>query len=341
MPKNYDYLHRTTANGGGEITQAKPLHVLFQGYDGAVPVPVKVDSVGRLILASDVQVEVGDVTIDVGTVLQGAKDASAEPWDMSLSPSSYLDTTHQNVATANGNGTAATVDGYASIRFQVTGTFSATVNFEGTLDGNNWQPLPVLNGLGVMVTSTTSPGIYRADIAGLKQVRARVSGFSSGGVTVISRAVPTPLPILQTVKGDVEATLKGSGEQVAYERALRTTSNQKSLFAPTWARGLQATLTVHGVTGTFAAGEGVSLWVRLLPRSLVQLTNTRQTAAGEIKQVWYPGVSNEGLTPGLANSELKVTGIPPLPGVNLAISITGTFEEGEGIDCELIYQWIM
>lgn len=47
---------------------------------GDFDLPVKTDEQGRLILASDVIVDVGDISI--GTVLQGAKDETAEPWDV-------------------------------------------------------------------------------------------------------------------------------------------------------------------------------------------------------------------------------------------------------------------
>src|SRR5690606_584845 len=74
-----------------------------------------------------------------------------------LSGSNVLLTTHQSAATANGNGTAATVTGYSAIRFRVSGTFSATVNFEASMDGSAWDPLPVVNvATGERITSTTA-----------------------------------------------------------------------------------------------------------------------------------------------------------------------------------------
>jgi len=58
----------------------------------------------------------------------------------------------------------------------------------------------VLNESGQMVTTANAEGIYRADIAGLHQVRARISGYASGSVTVRSRALPLALPVLQSVQ---------------------------------------------------------------------------------------------------------------------------------------------
>lgn len=56
--------------------------ILIMGTDGSnpVPIPVRVDAQGRLILASEVNVDVGDITI--GTVEQGDGDPSAVPWNV-------------------------------------------------------------------------------------------------------------------------------------------------------------------------------------------------------------------------------------------------------------------
>jgi len=108
-------------------------------------------------------------------------------------------TIHQNKAKANGNGVAGTVDGCGSATFQVTGTFSATVAFEGSVDGVKYAPLVVIDPNGARVTSTKSPGLYKADIAGLVSVRTPVSGYVSGEVTVTSRAMPGVRAVEQSV----------------------------------------------------------------------------------------------------------------------------------------------
>ncbi len=54
--------------------------VVIKGKDGENEIPVKVDNEGRLVLASDVNVETGD--INVGTVEQGGIGEGAEPWEV-------------------------------------------------------------------------------------------------------------------------------------------------------------------------------------------------------------------------------------------------------------------
>ena len=99
-------------------------------------------------------------------------------------------TTLQSAAGATGNGTVFQVDGCRSAMFQVSGTFVGTVTFEATVDGTNW----VTYALGdisstsrVHATSQTTPGIYVADdLAGLMAVRARISAYTSGAITVVA-----------------------------------------------------------------------------------------------------------------------------------------------------------
>ncbi|MFQ5858981.1 MAG: hypothetical protein ACE5LU_25555, partial [Anaerolineae bacterium] len=109
---------------------------------------------------------------------------------MNIGDISPTDTTLQNAATANGNGTALSVNGKATAALQVTGTFSATVNFEGTEDDTNWVAIQGTNLTdGGRVTTTTATGLFVFNVAGLSQLRARISGYASGSVTVTGKAI--------------------------------------------------------------------------------------------------------------------------------------------------------
>lgn len=107
----------------------------------------------------------------------------------------------QSGATANGNGTAMNVGGAATVGVEVTGTFGATVNFEGTVDGSNWYSLTGVNKATLnATTSPSAPGLYSVDVAGCDQFRARVSGYTSGSVSVTAK-------VLQQASSLVAATL--------------------------------------------------------------------------------------------------------------------------------------
>ncbi len=102
----------------------------------------------------------------------------------------HRDVLAQNAVSGTANGTALFVDGMAACAFQVTGTFTATVTFEATLDGTTWVSLQVANVAdGSVGTTATAPGVFQAAIAGLDKVRARVAWSSGTSVTVRINAV--------------------------------------------------------------------------------------------------------------------------------------------------------
>lgn len=97
----------------------------------------------------------------------------------------------QNAAGANGNGTELEVsnlnDGSGQVLgLQITGTFTATVNFEGTIDGSNWSAVEGVSMADDASTPTTATaaGLYRINTGGLLKFRARISNHSDGTVTV-------------------------------------------------------------------------------------------------------------------------------------------------------------
>jgi len=109
-------------------------------------------------------------------------------------PATTLETTHQNAATTDGNGTAATVSGYGPIAFQVTGTFdTATVTYKGSVDGTNYDDLPG-------TAAVTTAGISKFDVSGYKSNLAVISGAgASTSLTVKSLAVGVARPLTADV----------------------------------------------------------------------------------------------------------------------------------------------
>lgn len=93
----------------------------------------------------------------------------------------------QTAAAATGNGTPLDMNGYNVALFHVTGTFSATITWEATIDGTNWAAWPATNSSGAAATTTTATGLYRMDVFAASAVRARISIYGSGSVTVVGR----------------------------------------------------------------------------------------------------------------------------------------------------------
>lgn len=73
------------------------------------------------------------------------------------------------------------VIGQGTSGFQITGTFTGTLQFEQTVDGTTFTTWPVTaNGAAFTVTSTTGTGLWFGSVAGVRQVRVRFSAYTSG-----------------------------------------------------------------------------------------------------------------------------------------------------------------
>lgn len=107
-------------------------------------------------------------------------------------------TTMQSGATANGNGTVLTVTGLSSAILTVncaTCSGGTTINFEGTQDTTNYFPLDAkqIGSISATANSTTTSGItgWQIQTAGFTSIRARISAYSAGTVTVTGAGVAT------------------------------------------------------------------------------------------------------------------------------------------------------
>ncbi len=84
-------------------------------------------------------------------------------------------------------GVAEGHDQFASqVNYQVFGTWTGVVTFEGTIDNTNWfsvmaEPLDT----AVLSTTTTDNGLFRIDASGIF-TRCRFSTDSSGTVSVLT-----------------------------------------------------------------------------------------------------------------------------------------------------------
>lgn len=99
----------------------------------------------------------------------------------------------QDAAAATGNGTSLLMDGFTYVCIQLSGTFSATVTLEGTIDGSNWIEIGAADmnatNQSQKVKGITTAGLYLLDhCGGLTSFRARVSAYTSGAVTVHAQA---------------------------------------------------------------------------------------------------------------------------------------------------------
>ncbi len=101
--------------------------------------------------------------------------------------------------------------GKAVATFEIrTAANSATYVFEGSLDGNNYYPLParpmpgsVVTGVALteglivlQVVTTTAAAMYAVSCTGYRRIRCRVSAFVSGSAVVSGRATEADYAII-------------------------------------------------------------------------------------------------------------------------------------------------
>jgi hypothetical protein len=95
--------------------------------------------------------------------------------------------TLQSGATGTGNGTPMSVAGLTWLGLQIVGITTATITWECSNDGVTWtgiQATPLST--GTAAATATADGMYRANVSGLSLVRARISAYTSGTISVFA-----------------------------------------------------------------------------------------------------------------------------------------------------------
>jgi hypothetical protein len=81
------------------------------------------------------------------------------------------------------------VSGFTWLGIQIAGITTATITWEASQDGVTWAGIlvtPLSSGTGAL--TATADGVYRVNVAGLAQIRARISAWTSGTITVSAQA---------------------------------------------------------------------------------------------------------------------------------------------------------
>lgn len=113
-------------------------------------------------------------------------------------------------------------DGASAVALDLRGTFSHTVQVQGSIDGVNWAVIPVRPAVGgpfLSAVAGTVSGIWQGSCAGYRKVRAIVTAYTSGGSTALLMASNamfddfarngsvTPLLVTVTAAAGAAATL--------------------------------------------------------------------------------------------------------------------------------------
>lgn len=108
-----------------------------------------------------------------------------------------------NITTLNANLTAGVATGNSAVQLNLTGasgfaidvrgTWTGTIQFQGTINNSNWfvlASIPAGSAANVAtVSSTTTNGAWIGNASGLLAIRATFSAFTSGTATVTARAM--------------------------------------------------------------------------------------------------------------------------------------------------------
>lgn len=133
-----------------------------------------------------------------------------------------------SVTVLNGNLFSIDASTYNYISIQLTGTWSATVTFQGSNDGTNWVSLSALNAtIGAWVQSSTTTGIFTIPVA-TKFVRVAATAFVSGPITgaAIGGCVP-PIMTSNSIIVNSSANLIGDVGFATRTTTLNTSTRQK------------------------------------------------------------------------------------------------------------------
>ncbi len=151
---------------------------------------------GMVMMGCDVNdTRGGTISEDNATV---ARCTNKGDLKVSQSASTSASGTLQNSATANGNGTSLSTDGMASAVLTVNCSSCSggtTVNFEGTEDNSNWTAVTAVQiGTATLATTTTTSGItfWELPVANFVNLRARISNYSAGTITITGHTSPMP-----------------------------------------------------------------------------------------------------------------------------------------------------
>jgi hypothetical protein len=87
--------------------------------------------------------------------------------------------------------TATSLDGFGSAGIVITGTWVGTITFQGSVDGSSFVDMfaqPIGNGL--IAQTITANGSLRINTTGLKAIRVKMTGYTSGTATVAIQLTP-------------------------------------------------------------------------------------------------------------------------------------------------------
>ena len=105
--------------------------------------------------------------------------------------------------------------GTSAMGFQVTGTWTGTLTFEGSVDGQTFSNLTGASTFRTAATSTTINGIFILAVAGFRFIRIRASAWTSGSAQLWTNATIGPSNLLMGLPGTDPSSLGKAEDQAS------------------------------------------------------------------------------------------------------------------------------
>ena len=194
---------------------------------------------------------------------------------------------------ASGEKVILDVAGMVLAAIQTTGTWVGTLQFEATINEDDWfsieaTPIPT----GTNISSVTANDKWTVNILGYSKIRVRCSAYTSGRVSVTARAVARTG---MTSQVDADENVKVTfGTQLAGEDILNDVLkiiNKTGYYSPITAdTSVKSSAgTWHGFIVNSHTGGTLKVWDNTAASGTV-LCDTITFAAGPVFQVWPSGI---------------------------------------------------
>jgi hypothetical protein len=161
----------------------------------------------------------------------------------------------------------ADCDGCSTVSIDLRGTFSMTVQIQGTIDGTNWILIPVrpaVGGIFVAAIVGTAAGVWSGSCSGFRRVRAIATAYTSGtaiATLMASNAIfddfarfgavtPSAATAVGAAAAAVTLTLAAPG--VGLRHYLTYLSMNRFAAAALTAAAVPVTVTTTNLPGTLA-----------------------------------------------------------------------------------------
>jgi hypothetical protein len=242
----------------------------------------------------------GTVKVQYVKLMDGTLDSSNKLVINSAGQLSVLnpDQTATGSLTSTTSVTLTSLGGLSTAAVQITGTWSGTVQFEGSIDGGTtWNLVNAqVPTTGALVTSSTANGNWAVDVGGCSGFRVRCTIFTSGTIVV-------------TVRGSIGESL------TALDAPLPTGANVIGAVTQsgTWNIGSITTMPTTAVTGTFwQTTQPVSIAtapVLVAGSALIGKVGIDQTTVGTTNAVSLSQIGSTTVVTGGVNGTLAVGGV--------------------------------